>query len=217
MGISRYGKRYEEKLASAEAAAEAEEERLRNLTPADQVSEVVANIELLDRTGVALAKALRVALLDEERSKQAITSIPTSPNGWMESKSTGVRTWAKLTDFTAEYVMEPNWYYVGIGGPVTGHRHYVVPDEVLNHHSRTSVTFQTWVMKVARALYVTLQARELVHSDNTTPIPEVTREALEQLEDAGVQLATANRQRISTQDVYDEADAIESIKKALGQ
>jgi hypothetical protein len=218
MGISRFGKRYDEKLEAAKRAAEAEEERLRNLTPkqlaAERVTEAAENIETLEETALVVGKALSKALQEVERQKNP---IKVNAGGWFEAGSRQP-AWAKYVKVKATYDFMKMGIDVEFSTGVRGPFEYFIPDEVLNEVSATTVTFQEWVMRVGRALYVLLKdGAPLTASGNQAP-GQVLKEACEQLEATGVRMwslggSTSPSDYLSEAD--EEARAIESIKKAL--
>lgn len=218
MGISRFGKRYDEKLKSAMQRAIDEEERLRNMTPAEKVSEAAANFELLEQTGEVLSKALVKALKEVHRQKSAITKQ--GSGGWMETTTTNTANvtgvnWTQGVHFKAVYDMPCDGYRLEASGSLTGPRKYFIGEESLNRHSATTVTFQEWIMKVARALYVLL--RDGSDIAGNAPLSQVVREAMEQLEFAGVQMVTADGYLTSRSEAEELDEAIASIKRTLDE
>lgn len=218
MAISRFGKRYSEKVEAARRAAEAEEERIRNLTPkqlaAEKVTQVAANMETLEATASALAKAVHKALVEVERQKNP---IQVDPGGWFEAGSRQP-AWAKYVKVKAEYDFMKMGIDLQFTNGVRGPWHYFIPEEELNEVSATTVTFQEWVMRVGRALYVLLKDGAVLTTANNVPVPQVIQEACEQLEATGVTMwslggTTGPTAYLSQAD--EEARAIESIKRAL--
>lgn len=236
MGISRFGKRYDEKIAAAKAAEDAERERVANLTPeelaAERVSAAADDWEVTVKVGDALAKSLKVALQEVEKKveKRSVATTSADNGGWMESNFIGGRPvpkWATWIQIANEFSLD-RWGYdvhikkIDMSAPMRldGPRKYFFGDDVLTKNSTTPKAYGDWLMRVAGAMYELLSnpwfgrvAAEGNMPGNFKPSvqPDIVREALEQMEHLNVQvLGLEERVRVD-----EEAEAIASIKRTL--
>jgi hypothetical protein len=237
--ISRFGKRYEERVAAASAAERAEQERLAARTPAqvaaDAVTEAAYDWEMTTKLGDSLASAFQVGLREiETRRIKAQVSTRQAQGGWIESNLTvshpvglsGGEGWARQCTVKAHYDIARMGYALTIMNAIDcyGPKKYFVGEEVLQRNATSTDTYESWMLGACNAMYTLISDRwfkvlaaERASAANFKPSvrPQAVNDAVLQLEAMNLGIdddAIETRVRVD-----EEAAAIASIKRTLGE
>lgn len=224
MGISRFGKRYDERIAAAKAAEDAERERIVRMTPqelaAERVTEAARDWEMTEKVGESLVNSIKVGLKEVERKKKAErVAAQTSSNGWFEANGSSM-----FGDWAATCVVKPKFEFDRWGYSIHvtavncyGLKDYFFGEDVLMRNSTSTKDYEAWMLGACTAMHVLVGdpwfervAAERNAPGNFAPTvrPESVDVALLQMQTLGIYVDGLDEVRED-----DEARAIASIMR----